>query len=118
DVPRSTSGWIASGSRDCTKTWKANVDTVVDTSNCHVFGEVDPPDDSTAPLLYKKNGWLVPVNKSTPSGFATSTIPDPPVTVGPEWKNTLIPSPSGAVPSPVFIPCDSRLQRVTPAVNN
>src|SRR6266566_6619501 len=73
DSPRATIAEVSSGSRVVTKTWNANVVTVVDTSKCHVFGEVDPPDGSTAPLLYKKNGWLLPVNASTPSGRSGRT---------------------------------------------
>jgi len=41
------------------------------------------------------------------------TTPEPPVTVGPELKNTLMPPASGVDPSDVFIICAMRFSTVT-----
>ena len=112
DSPSATSAVLSLGSLVVTKTWNVNVVTVVGTLNCHCFGLVDSP-DGTTPSLYRKYSWLVPVNDPTPSEFATVTVPDPPVTVGSEWKNTLMPSASGVVPSAVLIGCAMRFSTVT-----
>ena len=117
DSPRATIADVSSGSLVVTKTWKSNVVTVVGTVNCQVLAEVVAPDGSTAPFEYRKYAWFDPVNVPVPSAFATLTVPVPPVTVGPEWKNTLMPPASGVVPSAVFIDCAMRFSTVTSDVN-
>src|SRR5207302_7612795 len=102
---------------DVTYTVNANTVTVGGTVNCQVLDAVTAPAPSTAPLLYLKKGWPVPVNVPVPSGFATVTVPVPPVTLGPLLKNTLTPPVSAVVPSAVFIGTAKRLVRVTFDVN-
>ena len=113
DNPSATIGDTSSGSLVVTKTSNVNVVTVVGTVNCHVLAEVVEPDASTVPLQYRKYSWFAWVNVPVPSRFATLTVPVPPVTVGPELKNTLIPPASGVVPSTVFIGCATRFSTVT-----
>ena len=82
-----------------TKTSKAKLVTVFGTVNRHSL-EVDvAPDASTPP--YCQKGCTDPVNVPMPSAFATVTVPDPAVVVGPEETNTLMPPASAVVPSVV-----------------
>src|SRR6266576_2898362 len=66
DSPSATIADASTGSRVVTKTWNANVVTVVGTLSCHCFELVVSPDGSTAPSLYRKYSWLAPVNVPVP----------------------------------------------------
>ena len=98
----------SAGSLVVTKTVNSNVVTVFGTPNCHVFGALVAPEASSVPLLYRKNGCVLPVNVPVPSALLTVIVPDPSVAVGPELKNTLTPPVSAVVPSAEFIGCTMR----------
>src|SRR6184192_1103048 len=74
----------SAGSLVVTNTWNENAVTPGESVNCHGLGELVEPGSRTTPLLWRKNSWLVAVKVPVPSAFATSTVPEPPVTLGPE----------------------------------
>ena|SRR5438309_10488790 len=112
-VQRSTP--LSTGSFVSTKTSKAKLVTVFGTVNRHSL-EVDvAPDASTPP--YCQKGCTDPVNVPMPSAFATVTVPDPAVVVGPEETNTLMPPASAVVPSVVAMGWAVRSCTVTLVVN-
>src|SRR5688572_17497584 len=102
---------VSIGRAAATYTLNTKVVAVLGTLNFHVFAAEVACGCTIWP--YRKYGWLAAVKVPSPSGFCTSTVPEPTVTVGSWWKNTF--TPLTVVPLGVPIGCEIRFCTVTSA---